>query len=331
MQPDHCDRGLAELDKSKWNYRHKLCRRPRQGDSQGAPCEYLDKRAPPYCVHRTNAAAISIAGVFSSRAMGMWKSATPSVSPARRSRRCRYLNYNILLGNLNRAEREPLRSHNLEINSLERFLTLVNWVELDLVEYIPRYGPSVIGHEYRNWLHVHHPDVPPLRTNKRREFCQSMSHLEGGYSATDPPDCSNGAARITITEGMEWTPEGYLFLRRVHGLDDTPTIPAENGTDHTGRNVGQQSAGSIGWERPPDSWQGPNGPSILSSWTPTIPDVLPGNAGDRPCAKRGLHRGLGLQQGADESGGDDHRLHPGLSAPQPLCGHGAALPVSGGK
>ena len=43
----------------------------------------------------------------------------------------------MLLGNLNRAEREPLRSHNLEINSLERFLTLVNWVELDLVEYGP--------------------------------------------------------------------------------------------------------------------------------------------------------------------------------------------------
>ena len=227
-QHDKCDRGLAELDKSKWNHRHKLCRRPRQGDPQGAPCEYLEDGHLHIASTGECGSDLNSRGLFEPRYGYVEISYTISASrsPERPSR---FLNYNMLLGNLNRAEREPLRSHNLEINSLERFLTLVNWVELDLVEYGPRYRPDVIGHQYRNWLHVHHPAVLPLRTNKKMEFCQDESS-EGVILRYQPPNCGNTAARITITEGMEWTPEGYLFLRRVHGLDDTLTTLDKSGT-----------------------------------------------------------------------------------------------------
>ena len=186
-----------------------------------------------------NAAAISIAGVFRA---ALWVCGNqlhhqfvPLAGAAESVQ-----NYNMLLGNLNRAEREPLRSHNLEINSLERFLTLVNWVELDLVEYGPRYRPDVIGHQYRNWLHVHHPAVLPLRTNKKMEFCQDESS-EGVILRYQPPSCGNTAARITITGG-EWSgpPRGISSCGGVHGLDDTPTIPDKSGTGNTGRNVGRQ-------------------------------------------------------------------------------------------
>ena len=226
-QEDHCDRGLAALDEGKWNHRHKLCRRPRQGDPQGAPCEYLEDGHLHIASTGECGSDLNSRGLFEPRYGYVEISYTISSSRSPERPR-RFLNYNILLGNLNRAEREPLRSHNLEINSLERFLTLVNWVELDLAEYVPADKPSVIGHQYRNWLRVNHPNVPPLRTNRNREFCTGRS--SGSLLRYQPPNCSNGAARITITEGVEWTPEGYLFLRRVHGLDDTPTIPAENGT-----------------------------------------------------------------------------------------------------
>ena len=228
-QHDKCDRGLAELDKSKWNHRHKLCRRPRQGDPQGAPCEYLEDGHLHIASTGECGSDLNSRGLFEPRYGYVEISYTISASRSPESP-SRFQNYNMLLGNLNRAEREPLRSHNLEINSLERFLTLVNWVELDLVEYGPRYRPDVIGHQYRNWLHVHHPAVLPLRTNKKMEFCQDESS-EGVILRYQPPNCGNTAARITITEGMEWTPEGYLFLRRVHGLDDTPTIPDKSGTE----------------------------------------------------------------------------------------------------
>ena len=177
MQPDHCDRGLAELDKSKWNYRHKLCRRPRQGDSQGAPCEYLEDGHLHIASTGECGSDLNSRGLFEPRYGYVEISYTisSSRSPERPSR---FQNYNMLLGNLNRAEREPLRSHNLEINSLERFLTLVNWVELDLVEYGPRYRPDVIGHQYRNWLHVHHPLCCRYGRIKKWNFVK-MSHLKG--------------------------------------------------------------------------------------------------------------------------------------------------------
>ena len=134
-----------------------------------------------------------------------------------------------MLGDPRRPGKHLLHTHDLEINSLECLLTLVTWLEYDFFEYNPD-SSNMVSHQYRNWLHVHHPAVPPLRTNKKREFCKERSTSEGGVLRYQPPNCGNTAARITITEGMEWTPEGYLFLRRVHGLDDTLTTLDKSGT-----------------------------------------------------------------------------------------------------
>ena len=141
-----------------------------------------------------------------------------------------FQNFNIVLGDPRRPGKHLLHTHDLEINSLERLLTLVTWLEYDFFEYNPD-SRNMVSHQYRNWLHVHHPAVPPLRTNKKREFCKERSLSGEEVLRYQPPNCGNTAARITITEGMEWTPEGYLFLRRVHGLDDTPTIPDKSGTE----------------------------------------------------------------------------------------------------
>ena len=76
-------RGLAELDKSKWNHRHKLV----AGDPQGAPCEYGAILRPPDLNSR---------GLFEPRYGYVEISYTisSSRSPERPS-----VNYNILLGN----------------------------------------------------------------------------------------------------------------------------------------------------------------------------------------------------------------------------------------
>ena len=80
--PDNCDRGLAELDPSKWNYRQKICR----SDPQGPPCEYLESGHLHISVTRQCDPEIRTRGV-SSPGMAMWKCGTPSASPPRVGRR----------------------------------------------------------------------------------------------------------------------------------------------------------------------------------------------------------------------------------------------------
>ena len=85
-QEDHCDRGLQPWTRASGTTaiscvagRGRGTRRGHRANTWKTGTSIL---RPP-----ENAAAISIAGVFSSRAMGMWKSATPSVRPARRNGR----------------------------------------------------------------------------------------------------------------------------------------------------------------------------------------------------------------------------------------------------
>ena len=221
---DHCDRGLADLDGGKWNYRHKRCRT----DYPSLPCQYLEDGHLHVVLKPQCGDGIFTSGLFEPRYGYMEVSYTLQTTRPPRSSITQFQNFNIVLGDPRRPGKHLLHTHDLEINSLERLLTLVTWLEYDFFEYNPD-SSNMVSHQYRNWLHVHHPAVPPLRTNKKREFCKG-STSEGGVLRYQPPNCGNTAARITITEGMEWTPEGYLFLRRVHGLDDTLTTLDKSGT-----------------------------------------------------------------------------------------------------
>ena len=207
---DNCDRGLAELDQSKWNYRQKLCR----SAPQGAPCEYLADGHLHISGTTQCGPEIRTRGSFQPRYGYVEVQYTVSTSKSQDDS-----NYNMLMGDLSRSERYLLRTHNLNLDSLERLLTLVPWVEIDLIEHLTKYG-AVISHQYRNWYPVtHHPDVRPMLTYKLKSYCRSFYVAERIII-----DACQKAPRITITEGMEWTPGGYLFLRQVHGRDDTPQI-----------------------------------------------------------------------------------------------------------
>ncbi len=223
-QGDNCDRGLEALDGRKWNYRHKRCRT----DWESLPCHYLEDGHLHVVLKSQCGGGIFTSGLFEPRYGYMEVSYTLQTTRPPRSSSTQFQNFNIVLGDPRRPGKHLLHTHDLEINSLERLLTLVTWLEYDFFEYNPD-SSNMVSHQYRNWLHVHHPAVPPLRTNKKREFCKG-STSEGGVLRYQPPNCGNTAARITITEGMEWTPEGYLFLRRVHGLDDTLTTLDKSGT-----------------------------------------------------------------------------------------------------
>ena len=215
-QPDRCDRGLEELDGAKWNHPYRICRE----DPQGDPCLYLEDGHLHMSRTSQCGGDLQSRGLFEPRygyveiqyTIGAFR-ATSGERP----------NYNAVMGNLREAERHLLNTHNLDIDSLERLLTLTPWVEVDLFEYVPD-GSFVISHQYRNWgpgrALVHHIDVRPMLTYKLRYFSSSY--------CSRPAWCAND--RITITQGMEWTPEGYLFLERWHGRDATLQVIDKDNT-----------------------------------------------------------------------------------------------------
>ena len=210
-QEDHCDRGLAALDGGKWNHRYKLCRtRP-----QGAPCEYLEDGHLHMWQGRECVSEMTTQGIFEPRYGYVEASFTVDAArPNYDSGLNSYQNYFIYMGNLRRVGQHLLSTHNLPISSLEDLLTLVPWVEMDLIEYVPHsdYG---LSHRYRNWgPFVHHRDVPPMRTNRLERYRTCRA---------DDVGCQD-IDRITITVGMEWTPGGYLLLEQVHWRDDKPEI-----------------------------------------------------------------------------------------------------------
>ncbi len=210
-QEDHCDRGLAALDEGKWNHRYKLCRR----DPQGAPCEYLEDGHLHMWQGRECVSEMTTQGIFEPRYGYVEASFTVDAArPNYDSGLNSYQNYFIYMGNLRRVGQHLLSTHNLPISSLEDLLTLVPWVEMDLIEYVPHsdYG---LSHRYRNWgPFVHHRDVPPMRTNRLERYRTCRA---------DDVGCQD-IDRITITVGMEWTPGGYLLLEQVHWRDDKPEI-----------------------------------------------------------------------------------------------------------
>ena len=210
---DNCDRGLAELDPSKWSYRQKTCR----SAPQGPPCEYLE--GGHLHISRTSqcGGGITSLGLFEPKYGYVEVSYTigKTLPPAGHSP-----NYNVVVGTTSRSDYHLLfNTYNLPLNSLERLLTLTGWVEIDFFEYSPK-NISVISHQYRNWGRspiptAQHAAVRPMLTSKSRSPC---------------PRYCQGAGRLTITEGMEWTPEGYLFLRRLHGRDDALQIILQSNT-----------------------------------------------------------------------------------------------------
>ena len=208
---DDCDRGLAELDPSKWNYPQKICR----SDPQGAPCEYLESGHLHISRTRQCVPHINTEGSFQPRygymEMRYTVGKTATVDQPI---------YAIAIGDIRRTHAHLLRTHNLPLDSLERLLTLVPWVEVDLLEHDPG-TQHIISHQYRNWggsAHSQHDSVRPLRTDKSRHYCVGTGFCRG-------------PGRLIITEGMEWTPEGYLFLRRVHGHDAALAIIPQADTE----------------------------------------------------------------------------------------------------
>ena len=209
---DNCDRGLEALDGSKWNYRHKRCR----SDPEGAPCEYLEDGHLHISQTSQCGGGISSLGSFEPRYGYVEITYTiglPAVGSGHR-------NYNVVMGSPRAVEAYALSTHNLSLDSLERLLTLVPWTEIDLLEHVPK-DRFVVSHQYRNWgVFTQHEDVEPMLTYKYKSYCRRAP----GLLEIIFGDCDDTARRITITEGMEWTPGGYLFLRRVHGHDDKMKI-----------------------------------------------------------------------------------------------------------
>ncbi len=203
---DNCDRGLAELDQRKWNYRLKLCRSDPQTEPK--PCEYLADGSLHISVTGQCGTTITARGLVEPKYGYVEIRYTVGTrAPPDRP------NYNVVIGGgSSRAHAHLLRSHNLNLDSLERLLTLVPYVEIDFFEYLAQ-SREVISHQYRNWAYPaysQHESVRPMLTYKLRYYCS-------GSLCRDP-------GRLTITEGMEWTPGGYLFLRRIHGRDDVLKI-----------------------------------------------------------------------------------------------------------
>ena len=208
---DRCDRGLAELDQSKWNYGQKSCR----SAPQGAPCEYLDGGHLHISKTTQCGSSLNARGNFEPKYGYVEVRYTIGKSASRDQPI-----YAMLMGDLRRSHAHLLRTHNLPLDSLERLLTLAPWVEIDLIEHDPS-ARHIVSHQYRNWgtgsAHSQHDSVRPLRTDKARQYC------------TRSRPCT-GTGRLTITEGMEWTPGGYLFLRRVHEGDAALAIIPQAGT-----------------------------------------------------------------------------------------------------
>ena len=130
---DTCDRGLVELDDTKWSYRKKDCR----SYVWGPPCAYLAGGHLHASATRHCNLDLRTWGSFRPKYGYVELQFTVHMNAPHWN----YLNYNMLLGDIDRTERHLLGTHALALDSLERLLTLVPWVEVDVLEYIP--GKSV--------------------------------------------------------------------------------------------------------------------------------------------------------------------------------------------
>ena len=215
---ESCLNGMVTLDSDAWNY-------------DGDPCEFVDGNGVP-CVNvsggqfRMGISSTCLSkrdyflhtgGKFAYRYGYLETKYTVNFDAHRP-----WHNASFVLGDAKRPFIRLLGRYGMTLDSYEDLLTQIQ-TEVDIFEYLPPYAADV-AHQYLNWSpKVHDQNVEPRRTNKWITYCGFTSRTEG-IRVSPSTGCNRGGDEVTVTRGVEWTPEGYRTFIKVDGLHDDLTL-----------------------------------------------------------------------------------------------------------
>ena len=101
-------------------------------------------------------------------------------------------------------------------------------VEINIFEFTPVVNLTH-RHQYLNWSRRFNAEgVVPTYTDMKTKLCGTgtNAHL---LPIVDADWCEGYPRTVTITRGLEWTPQGYRWFLKVHGVhDELFVLPEEN-------------------------------------------------------------------------------------------------------
>ena len=223
-EPTECGYAIA-LDTNVWDYFNDPCLNV---DHNGVACEYVANGHYRMSFARRDdpgqskcAARISTAGKFSFKYGYLEVKFSVKLDGGPN-----FHNLAMVLG-IDESEYAPRQllfgRYGMPLDTTVDYLANTE-TEVDVFEFLPFINEMMSHQFYNGWGAYRSPQLTPTRTSTKVKLCGRLVGV--GISVSEYGLCSQRPRVITVTRGVEWTPRGYRWFDKVHGIDDElSTLP----------------------------------------------------------------------------------------------------------
>ena len=214
---DTCRNGMTLIDENIWTYDANPCNNV---DAAGLTCENIANGKLSMGLSGTCAGGMSTRGKFDFKYGYLEFQYSFNLKYERW-----WTNAATVLGDPRAPERMILPRYGINLVSYQDVLSFTP-IEIDLTEYIRNENKDLM-HRYltSSALSDNLTDFPKRIATRVIRFCTHPDFQYVGEIHFTIPDLecsatSNGGkgSRITVTKGIEWTPSGYRYFLKVHGV-----------------------------------------------------------------------------------------------------------------
>ena len=152
-----------------------------------------------------------------------------------------YMNLALSVGNPTLPLRDQYRRYGIEQDNYESILKTLGGV-VNFFEYLPGSRIEVMHSWVNPYGTIRLRNTPPVRTNTFVEYCSAYHNP--ALRPRPSGFCRTGGS-VTVTKGMEWTPSGYRFLIKVHGVHDDFVVFADSDLEVQRKPPSEEPGGRI--------------------------------------------------------------------------------------
>ena len=152
-----------------------------------------------------------------------------------------YMNLALSVGNPTLPLRNQYRRYGIEQDNYESILKTLGGV-VNFFEYLPGSRIEVMHSWVNPYGTIRLRNTPPVRTNTFVEYCSAYHNP--ALRPRPSGFCRTGGS-VTVTKGMEWTPSGYRFLIKVHGVHDDFVVFADSDLEVQRKPPSEEPGGRI--------------------------------------------------------------------------------------
>ena len=231
--PCHNRMNTLNQDYFAWNHTTDPCRHV---DSDGTPCQDIVD-GHHYIARAANcSSSLGTQGHFDFK-YGYYE----TKYTINYDRYYSYRNFAMTLGSVQMPLKGKVDEYGIVLDDYESILIHLGGI-VNVFEYIPGSHYETL-HSWTNpFGFVRRTNTPPIRTSGEIQYCGGgADHM---FQLRPAGFCHTGGT-ATVTKGVEWTPAGYRFLLKVHGVHEDFVMYDSSKVTVQGKSASASSGGEV--------------------------------------------------------------------------------------